>query len=535
LINGKFYFILHAPRQSGKTTYLKALTDQINRKGDFYSLYCTLDPCQGITDLIIAIRGIIAQINMSLMDSSVSKLSSLAFPEDSLPSTDPTVMVISFLKRLCVNIDKDLVVFFDEADGLSEEPLISFLRQIRVGYNNRYDSHATKFPRSMALVGLRDIRDYLVHVRPESESKKIASPFNIKKKALTLANFTQDEIGNLYRQHTEASGQVFEDSAIERAWHWSEGQPWLVNALAYEAVVEILKNDYSKAVTADIIEQAAEALIKRRDAHIDSLLERLKEPRVIRVMDSVFAGTPAKSLKNPDDRQYCLDLGLVVEDNGKLRPANAIYQEVMSRVLTDEIQSALDERYTNIIWSDGQTLFISKILEQFQDFWRQNAFTFPLRINEVDSRIDNVIRSELKSLHLATELSDEDSFSFVNRVKEAVARMYDEAAYSLLLMAFVQKVVNGGALVFRQYSQGRGVVDLCVQFNGRKYLLEVKLAGQSSLESNLNQLARYMDTSGVKEGWLVIFDQNRNKSWEEKITWKKFELDNKSIIHIVGC
>jgi hypothetical protein len=75
----------------------------------------------------------------------------------------------------------------------------------------------------MALIGMRDIRDYIAKVRPGSKSKGITSPFNIKKEALTLANFTQNEIEMLYKQHTEASGQIFEPAAIEQVWHWSEG------------------------------------------------------------------------------------------------------------------------------------------------------------------------------------------------------------------------------------------------------------------------------------------------------------------------
>ncbi|MDR1872412.1 MAG: hypothetical protein LBS60_10940 [Deltaproteobacteria bacterium] len=229
-----------------------------------------------------------------------------------------------------------MVIFFDEADCLIDPPLITFLRQIRIGYNNRSDSKSSKFPRSMALVGLRDIRNYLVQVRSDNKSKGLVSTFNIIKDALTLPNFTQDEIGILYRQHTAASGQVFEDKAILRAWYWSEGQPWLVNALADEAVVKLLKNDFSQVVTAEIIDAAAENLLKRRDVHINALLERLKEPRVARVMNGVIAGASLKGSEYNEDHRYCLDLGLVaLDENNYLRPANAIYPEVLSRVLTE--------------------------------------------------------------------------------------------------------------------------------------------------------------------------------------------------------
>ncbi|MDR2199011.1 MAG: AAA-like domain-containing protein [Deltaproteobacteria bacterium] len=535
MISGKYYFIIHAPRQSGKTTYLQYLTRRINSEGNIYALNCSLATLKGLTDRDEAMTTMAAQLNRALKISGVEAFKKLAFPDDSLPQSDASVKISNILNYLSVKLDKDLIVFFDEADSMTEIPLVTFLSQIRDGYIDRNVSPESKFPRSMALVGMRDIRDYLTQVRSNTTSLGLASPFNVKKEALTLANFSRDEIGILYQQHTIASGQVFESEAVARAWYWSKGQPWLVNALAYECVVKILKKNYAETVTANIMDQAAEAIIKNRTTHIDSLKERLKEPRVIKVMDSVFAGTPGVLLHNSDDRQYCLDLGLVVEDgDSNLCPANAIYSEVMSRLLTDEIQLALDNKISNIRWHDDKIVYMSEILKQFQLFWRQNGFTFPLRINELDSKTHEVIKKELESLPLAFELNERDSLTFIGRVKDAIARQYDEAVYSLLLLAFLQKVVNSDALVHREFAQGRGAVDLCVIFKGRQYIVEVKLYGQKSLEESLEQVARYLDTSGEKEAWLVVFDRDRNKTWDDKITWETIQV-NKFTIHIVGC
>jgi hypothetical protein len=535
MIEGSFYFIIHAPWQSGKTTFLQFLTKQINSEGERYALYCSLASLRKISDRKEAIDNIAEQINYELHQSESTALQDLAYTFDLLPKLEATVKIKFLLNYLSVKLDKDFVVFFDEADCLSEFPLITFLAQLRDGYILRKSTKRSKFPSSIALVGMRDIRDYLTEARHGAESSGETSPFNIKRKAFTLPKFSLDEVKTLYHQHTDASGQIFEPEAIKRAWYWSEGQPWLVNALALETVDEILNNDYSIAITKDLIDQAAEAIIKRRDTHIDSLLERLQERRVVEVMDSVFAGTPGKKPKKPSDRQYCIDLGLVVEtDNQMLRPANPMYSEVMSRMLTDEIQAALDNQISLFQWENNGIIFMSEILKRFQSFWRENAFSFPLRINDVDWRTREVIQNELDSLPLAYNLNESDTMSFIGRVRNVIARQYDEAAYSLILMAYLQKVVNGGALVHRQFCQGRGSVDLCVIHKSRYYLVEVKLLGQKSLDESLNQLSGYLDTSGENEGWLVIFDRNRNKSWEEKITWNDVDFKGYTI-HIVGC
>jgi hypothetical protein len=435
---------------------------------------------------------------------------------------EPSRKIRIILNKLCEDLDKELVVFFDEADCLPEVGLIPFLTQIRDAYNIRHKP-GNKFPRAMALVGMRDIRDYLSQVRPDNESKGLASPFNINKDSLTLPNFTQDEIGILYRQHTEASGQIFEDGAILRAWYWSGGQPWLVNALAYEAVVRILNNDFSKAVTEEIIDEAAENLIKRRDVHIDSLLERLKEPRVARVMNAVFSGISLKASQYADDRRFCLDLGLVsLDENNNLRPANAIYQEVLSRVLIDPIQSMLPTNVGQIKWNDGKTVLISAILVEFQKFWQENAFIFPLRITE----------PAIKDLKIKIE--ELDNKDLANEILDLLSRKYDEAVYYVILLAFLQRVVNGGALVRRQFAEGRGAVDICVLFKDRKYLIELKIKGRKSEENHLDQLAGYLNTAGEKEGWLLIFDRDRDKKWDDKITWRTIQHKGFTI-HIIGC
>ncbi|MDR3153868.1 MAG: ATP-binding protein [Deltaproteobacteria bacterium] len=430
--------------------------------------------------------------------STIEAIKAKAYKYDSLPgmsASDSKIRIM--LNQLCQDLDKDLVVFFDEADLLTGPGLLSFLAQIRDGYNYRHKP-GNKFPRSLALIGMRDIRDYIASNHPESAGGHLASPFNIVAERMTLANFTREETGRLYRQHTEATGQVFEDAAVGRAWHWSEGQPWLANALARQIVEVKLKKDYSAPVTAPLVDEAAESLIQRRDTHIDSLIERLTEPRVIKVMDAVFAGTKSPVPVNSDDRRYCQDLGLVVkEENGTLRPANKIYREVMSRVITDQIQFQLSDNISGSRWNDGRIIFMTELLTDFQKFWRHDSRSFPF------------LKADF-ALH-----------------------KFDEATYSFILLAYLQKTVNGGAVVDRQYAEGRGAADISVRYKGREYLIEVKLEYTYGMNS-LSQLAGYLDNAGEEEGWLVVFDGNKAKSWDEKIFFKTERFNDKAI-YIFGC
>lgn len=122
-------------------------------------------------------------------------------------------------------------MFLDEIDALQDAALISVLRQLRDGYANR----PAGSPRSLALIGMRDVRDYKV-ASGGSPYLHTSSPFNIKVESLTLRLFTQEEVAMLYRQHTEETGQIFTPEALQRAFDLTQGQPWLVNALARQAV-----------------------------------------------------------------------------------------------------------------------------------------------------------------------------------------------------------------------------------------------------------------------------------------------------------
>ncbi|MDR3198407.1 MAG: AAA-like domain-containing protein, partial [Planctomycetaceae bacterium] len=251
LIDEEQYFVIHAARQSGKTTYLQDLTKRLNTAGEYYALYCSLEFVQNVAEAEKGIPVILDSLVVALQESSIPFIYNENYERDK--QNRPLVLLTLFLKDLVKHLDKPLVIFFDEADCLSENTLISFLRQLRNGYNNRSIS---PFVHSIGLVGMRNIRDFKAKIRPDSETLGSASPFNVIAESLTLKNFTKEEIIQLYHQHTAETGQLFEENAIELVWDQTQGQPWLVNAIARDVIVEILQSDYTKPVTAELVNDA---------------------------------------------------------------------------------------------------------------------------------------------------------------------------------------------------------------------------------------------------------------------------------------
>jgi hypothetical protein len=488
LIDMKQYFVIHAARQSGKTTYLRDLTQRLNAGGKYHALYCSLEVMQGIPE---PERGI-----PTVLDCIVFALRNLSIPFVYTPQYEqgkednPLVVLVIFLTELVKQLDKPLVIFFDEADCLSEGTLISFLRQLRDGYNSRaYDP----FVHSIALVGMRDIRDYKARIRPDSQSLGSASPFNIVTESLTLQNFTKEEIASLYRQHTGETGQTFDDDAVELVWQQTQGQPWLVNAVAREVIVKMLQSDYAKPVTAGLVRDAIQTIILRRDVHIDSLRERLKEERVRKIIEAVILGELIDT--SSDDFYYVRDLGLIRVTPTKIEPANPIYAEVIVRTLNYNLQDNLQRNntpYQMPRYLRNGRIDMDYLMRDFQQFWRENSAIWTERFD------------------------------------------YKEAAPHLIMMAFLQRVVNGGGQILREIAAEKGRLDLCIVYEEQKYPLELKLwRGDSTLEKGLEQTARYMDAYGCTEGWLALFDRRPEMKWDDKLYMRKHTVDGKTIT-VVG-
>ena len=150
--------------------------------------------------------------------------------DDLLLQKAPGGALTELLEHWSQASDKPIVLLLDEVDALIGDTLISLLRQIRAGYAQR----PRAFPQTIVLCGVRDVRDYRIHTSGQ-EIITGGSAFNIKAESLRLGNFSAAETALLYQQHTEATGQKFADEVLARVWALTAGQPWLVNALGYEA------------------------------------------------------------------------------------------------------------------------------------------------------------------------------------------------------------------------------------------------------------------------------------------------------------
>ena len=341
LIQEKRYFVLHAPRQTGKTSTLIALRDLLN-SGEVGNFRCVDVNVESAASAQVAhddtARGMRAILS-SLADSAL--LLGDDYPAgawlDVLAKTGPENALRGLLFRWCMANPVPLVLLVDEIDSLMGDTLLSALRQLRAGYTDR----PRGFPHSVVLCGVHDIKDYRIR---SSAGEVIAggSPFNIAAKPQRLADFTEAQTYALMRQHTDETDQSFTPAARKAVWEQTRGQPWLVNALCAGACFDnATGRERSRVIDKEHIHAVREELILSRRTHLDQLVRKLEDERVRRVVEPIpSVGLPQY---RAGDLEYVRELGLIASDSPP-RIANPIYQEVVTRALFQDSPDEAQER-----------------------------------------------------------------------------------------------------------------------------------------------------------------------------------------------
>ncbi|MCY4633794.1 MAG: hypothetical protein OXG04_04670 [Acidobacteria bacterium] len=250
-----------------------------------------------------------------------------------------------------------------------------------------------------------------------------------------------------------------------------------MNALCHDACFDYKAGrDRSRAITENDMLEAQERLILRRDTHVDQLACKLREKRVRRVIEPILTGADEQTWSE-EDVGYLRDLGLItLRDDGAPRIANPIYAEVVPRHLTWAVQIGLPQKRTWYVDERGG-LDVDGLIASFQTFFREHSEHWVQRFDR-----------------------------------------YHEAGPQLLLQAHLQRVVNGGGLIEREYALGSGRTDVLIRWpqdgRERRFVVECKLLHRDiefTIRKGLEQTRVYMDRSGAESGHLIVFDRSRER------------------------
>ena len=193
-----------------------------------------------------------------------------------------------------------------------------------------------------------------------------------------------------------------------------------------------------------------------------------------RVVEPLLTGG-GESRFSTRDLEYGRDLGLIAQ-HGPLRIANPIYAEVVPRELAYAAQEGLVQETAWYVDAGG-VLNLSRLLAAFQEFFREH------------------------------------SEHWIERFQ------YREAGPQLLLQAFLQRIVNSGGRIEREYGLGRMRTG-AEPDRTRRMVIECKLLHRGldrTIREGLTQTRAYMERCGAAEGHLVVFDRTEGTSWDRKM------------------
>ncbi|MCK4258481.1 MAG: AAA-like domain-containing protein [Halanaerobiales bacterium] len=468
------YFTLFAPRQMGKTTFVKDIERKLD--SDYIVIRISFEGMIGLSE---------NQFYEAFHQELCISLKNKGFEID-YPVFHNHLGFINFNRYLAEKIDKKFVLIIDEFDAIKEDyigNLLHSFRKIYIERDREFNLH------SLILVGIQNITGInLDH----------ASPFNTND-IINLEKFTKKEVFDLIGQYEEAKNQRFVKEVKERIFYETKGQPGLTNALCKYLVedfnpgldCDIKINDFNKMYNFFIFQ-----LIDKNTRNIMNKASNYKD-QLLQLFD-----TSKKTPYNVDEewQEYFIV-------NGIIEPEQIIDG--------DNIRSYV--RFTC-------PLYQKKLYNKFKPVRTgEETYYFPIDI-DVSVFLDNQrlnIQNILKNYQSYVNRRGKKAFEYAKERKDGSKV---EAVYHYSLDSYLSNfmdVVNG--ICVAEFPTGNGKVDLWLKYKDQRYVIEVKnYLNPFQVNEAKKQAVRYAKSEGLKEAYLVIFTKVHPKndlevSFEEEI------------------
>lgn len=477
LVEKGAYFVINRPRQYGKTTMLYSIADLLQKNKEYLVFNISFE---GVSTEVFATEAAFSPIFVKLLAQSLRNTE----PElsESLLGLSPSIQNLNQLSDFITNFteefNKKVVLLIDEVDKSSNNELfIGFLGVLRNKYLNQ--DFARTF-HSIILAGVHDVKTLKLKLRPEAE-QKYNSPWNIATEFTVDMNLQPAEIIPMLEDYAQEHNMTLDASAIaERLFYFTSGYPFLVSKLCKTIDEQILPSKSVSSWTPDVVDLATSMIVKETNTNFDSLIKNLENYPDL--YDLVY-----KKLVDIEYQSYSIhdptvSLGLMygVLKNGQgISIHNRIYEEVIYAYMTSKATSKVMLGAYNVPQNfrlPNQRLNMEAVLLKFQAFMKE-------------------------------QYSKKDT-EFLERNGR------------LVFLAFIKPIINGSGYDFKepQISEERRL-DVVITYYQHKYITELKVwRGAKVHAEGLSQLADYLDRQNQSEGYLLIFDHSKKKTW--KSAWE---------------
>ena len=464
------YIVIFALRQTGKTTFFQRAAAVLTAKDLTYfpiqlnfEIYVDCDRSEFYEFLT---KQICKEIERVFQRRGETLDEALKHFLDNAEITNHLSMMEFFeqLQRFLKDGEnwQKVVLIIDEFDGIPTSALKGFLHAFR---HTCVTDTTLQCPHSLGIVGVKSIA--------QLDYDRSVSPFNIHDD-FALPNFTLAQVQELFGQYTAEVGQDFAPEVIEAIHKQTGGQPFLVNRFA-QILTEEMDVPKTEALTMTHFSEASERLLDERNTNIEHLLTNVrKDPRFQTILMRIVSYENSVPFNADNDIiNELATYGVIAKGIDRIcEIANPIYLHCIIRAFKP-IVNGLERDYfpegteeSHYLTSTGQ-IQMERLMDNFRDFIARVGF----RILQVPETPQEFIGQHLLFAYLDQFVSS----------------------------------VNGAMYI--EVPTGRGRMDLLILHRGRKYIVETKIwRSDRSYAQGKQQLAAYLSTEDVAEGYYIVFD-----------------------------
>ena len=479
LIEKGKYFAINRPRQYGKTTMLETLSRELGKSDEWLVFNISFEEIDSQTgaEMTPFCQAFVGLLSLCMVNIGNIEL------EMYLKEKAHQVGTLGDVSRLITDLvnktKQKLVLLIDEVDKSSNNQLfLDFLAMLRNKYLRRHNIADATF-HSVILAGLHDVKSLKSKIRTEGESQ-YNSPWNIAADFNVVMELQPNEIVPMLADYCQEQNVSMDTEGVADAlFYYTSGYPFLVSMLCKIVDEDIMSQKTERIWTVFDIEIAADKLIKadRSTTNFDTLIKNLENNADLYsvVYRLVIENEPFNYNVHDPIIHFGLQHGIFRNGTG-LNIHNRIYREIIANYMTSKTITS------------GQSLYIG------------TSEPYLLANNALDMR--KVLLKFQELMHI--EYSKKDS-SFIERNGR------------LIFLAFLKPIINGKGYAFKEpeISEERRM-DIAVTFFQHKYIIELKMwRGNVAHKKGLVQLGDYLDRQHQDQGFMVVFEQNVEKTWKK--------------------
>lgn len=456
------YFTIFAPRQAGKTTYFQLLLRQLET--------------QGYTPIWISFEGL-RTLTRPKFYQALTVLLQREFSAYGI-STTRTIEDQFDLQIYLAEISttsRPIVLIIDEFEDIPAEVLSELMHTLRALYQKRqhHKLHA------LALVGVSTIAELVL---------SSASPFNVVDE-LRIPYFTFSEVQELIGQHSHETGQPFAQPVIQTIYANTAGQPGLVCALCHHLVTVLVPNRNQPVTMGAFYATLKHFLTERFDKNIVNIIQKAREKQdfMLRVL---FADTPIPFTVHDPTTAYLYAHGVIDNVEGNVDIAVPLYGKCLITAFRPAI--------------NGEVQYFASGHDTFHEYVTAGGLDLAALLNTYRDYVERRGFHAFDTAHLK------------------------EGAWHYSLDGFINFFLEQlGGETFVEVPSGRGRTDILILYRGNKYIIETKIfTTQTRFQQGKAQLAAYLATEGVNEGYYVVFS---NKHAQDDTLYFDEQIDGKRI------